>query len=97
MRSWLSSVAKEIGIVFQMTFVEPLLKGRLNDGGWLKDRHLRNGFLIAAPLFLAGTFFAVFVARHEPVLQFFVLFGVAVGTNLLWLSYAAWSRRRTVR
>jgi hypothetical protein len=60
---------------------------------WIHDRHLRNGFLLGLPVFYVGVVWAQSVLRPSPA-QFGVMFAGAIASNIVWLTYAAWSRER---
>lgn len=92
----LQAIFNEIKIATTMTFVEPYRAGKKHDAGWAKDRHLRNGFLIAAPMFfLAGL--AINTNGQSFGHNFLPLLGCALVSNLIWFGYAAWSRSRSSR
>lgn len=91
------AIGAEIALAFRLTFraevdLRPIsgLRSRL---GWIGDRHLRNGFLVAAPIFLGGLFL---LTKPSPAVGLVI----AVASNLVWFSASAafraldWKRNR---
>jgi amino acid permease len=60
---------------------------------WTRDRHLRNGFLLAVPVFFMPV---VLFRLHvlDGVASVLAMFGFAILSNLVWLGFSAWSRAR---
>lgn len=91
--NWLQAIVNEIKIAVRMT-IALLLAGKRSDWAWLKDRHLRTGFLIALPIFFGGSFLTIKFTRNG-AFDFLFSLGVAILPSIVWLGYSAWSRTRS--
>ena len=92
--NWPKAIADEILLVWKMTFSNGgfFARGRRED--WTKDRHLRNGFLLAIPVFFVPVLLFNLTVL-DGVASVLAMFGFAILSNLVWLGFAAWSRARS--
>ena len=77
-----------------------LATGQRDHRGWREDRHLRCGFLMAVPFFLAGFMLQIVVSKRfgsetRSLIPFFaVMIPVSHASVALWFVLAARLRRR---
>jgi hypothetical protein len=99
--NWFKAIWSEYVRAIKLTFAtnddtevprNPFTRWRTN--GWTSDRHLRAGFYLAGPIFVAIVFPAIFWLKSSQW-QIPCMFGGAVIANIIWLGYAAWSRRKS--
>jgi hypothetical protein len=83
----------EIVVAWRMTPRDAFKWPPKKTKSWTDDKHLRNGFFLGLPVFLVPTFLA---KSNIPsgILQFAVMFTGSIAANVVWLTYAAWSRER---
>jgi hypothetical protein len=94
--NWPRAIADEILLVWKMTFSNRNFFAREKRVDWTSDRHLRNGFLLAIPVFVVPV--VLFKLRmHDGVTDVLAMLGFAILSNLVWMGYAAWSRARSTQ
>jgi hypothetical protein len=71
----------ELRIVFRMTFVERFQRGpiALRGSSWVRDRHLRNGFLLVLPVFVIAI---ALIGPWDVGANFLLALGASVLANL---------------